>query len=132
MIVPRKSSTGQNATEARNSRVSEESRFSDNSARLSKTSRDFRQYRKTIAIGLIDCLSLVEKYWMPVASVFVATVTHSAVATTWLKQSYEAIFQLKSLKAGQSIAGNIQIVFISWFAALDWICNKVEKESIRY
>jgi hypothetical protein len=35
-------------------------------------------------------------------------------------------FQLKTLKAVQSIAGNAPDGFSSWFSALDWMCEKIQ------
>jgi hypothetical protein len=35
-------------------------------------------------------------------------------------------FQLKTLKAVQSIAGNAPDGFNSWFSALDWMCEKIQ------
>jgi hypothetical protein len=36
-------------------------------------------------------------------------------------------FQLKTLKAVQSIAGNAPDGFSSWFAALDWMCERIQE-----
>ncbi len=85
--------------------VDDSSMFSDESSlsKLSKfftksrslsDSRLFRQYRESIDIDFVHYLLVVQRHWVPATSIFVGTVMLSALATTFVKPSYEAVGKL--------------------------------------
>jgi uncharacterized protein involved in exopolysaccharide biosynthesis len=124
MGLPRKSSREKNIPEPITSKKSEVSGLSDEStvftdnSRFSKVSRLFirskefsetklfKNYRESIDIDLVRYLKAVQRHWLPAASVFLASVLLSAVATTRLKPSYEAVGKLLFKAPAFNVVGN--------------------------
>jgi uncharacterized protein involved in exopolysaccharide biosynthesis len=124
MTVSRKSSTKQQVTESRDSRISEDFGFSEDStmftehSRFAKVSRLFTQsrylsdtklfkkYRESVDIDLTQYFKVLQRHWLPATSIFVATIALSALATTRLKPSYEAVGKLLFKSPAFNVVGS--------------------------